>query len=201
MRVLRAAFRQPLHKAVSEFVSCTGEDAALVEADIAGSIAHVRMLRETGLVDAGVARRLTAGLERLRSTWRAGAWQLDSGCEDVHMNVERALEAMVGADAAHLHTGRSRNDQVALDLRLHVRDEIERTLGATGDLAAALLDAAGRSTTTVMPGYTHLQRAQPVLLAHVFLAFVEPLLRDMERLGDCRKRVLVSPLGAGALAG
>lgn len=201
MRILRRAFDQPLDRLVSRFVASAAEDAVLVEHDIAGSLAHVEMLAAQRIVPARKTRRIAKGLRQILSAYQAGRWRLDPDNEDVHMNVERELERLIGEDAACLHTGRSRNDQVALDLRLHVLTQTRRLSGGVAQLQSAILDAASRHADAIMPGYTHLQRAQPVPFAHVLHAFVEALSRDADRLTDASKRAAFSPLGAAALAG
>ncbi len=177
------------------------DDAALFDEDIRGSRAHVAMLAEQGIVPRDVAERIDAGLEKVRQEIAAGKLRIDPRLEDVHTHVERRLGEIVGADAGYLHAGRSRNDQVALDERLFIMGACGRCDGALSDLMRALLGQARRHERTLLPGYTHLQRAQPVSLAHHLLAHVEALHRDRQRFADVRARASVSPLGAGALAG
>ncbi|HET9594518.1 MAG TPA: argininosuccinate lyase [Anaeromyxobacteraceae bacterium] len=176
------------------------DDAALFDEDIRGSRAHVAMLAAQGLVPKAAARRIDAGLERVRREFGEGRITFDPALEDVHTHVERRLGEIVGKDAGYLHAGRSRNDQVALDERLFIVAACDRCTGALEELMRALVRQARRHASTLLPGYTHLQRAQPVSLAHHLLAHVEALARDRARLGEVRARAAVSPLGSGALA-
>src|SRR5512138_1036580 len=177
------------------------DDAALYDEDIRGSQAHVTQLAARGIVPKAVARRVVAGLDRVRDEFRTGRIRFDPALEDVHTHVERRLGELVGKDAGYLHAGRSRNDQVALDERLFVVAACDRALAALAGLQRALVARAREHQKTILPGYTHLQRAQPVSLAHHLLAHVEALGRDRERLAEVRRRAAVSPLGSGALAG
>jgi len=177
------------------------DDAALYAEDIRGSQAHVTMLAERGIVPKAAARRIVSGLERVRQEFSRGEVRFDPSLEDVHTHVERRLGELVGKDAGYLHAGRSRNDQVALDERLFVVAACGRADAALVRLMAALVRRAKAHQRTVLPGYTHMQRAQPVSLAHHLLAHVEALGRDRDRLADVRRRAAVSPLGSGALAG
>lgn len=192
-QTLRHAFAAPMDELVLRAVASVDDDRHLVACDVRGSLAHVAMLEATGVVSSDCAARIAAGLHRI----------LDEGIElrledeDVHMGVERRLEELIGDDARLLHTARSRNDQVALDLRLYVDAQQALLRDALGDLVAALEGKAAAHPGVVMPGYTHVQRAQPVLFAHVLLAFRDQFARDVARMHI----PLVSPLGAGALAG
>ncbi len=177
------------------------DDAALYAEDIRGSQAHVTMLAARGIVPKAVARRVVAGLDRVREEFRTGRIRIDPSLEDVHTHVERRLGELVGKDAGYLHAGRSRNDQVALDERLFVVAACDRADAALVRLMRALVGRAREHQRTILPGYTHLQRAQPISLAHHLLAHVEALGRDRERFGEVRRRAAVSPLGSGALAG
>src|SRR5512142_537727 len=177
------------------------DDAALYDEDIRGSQAHVTRLAARGIVPKAAARRIVAGLDRVRDEFRTGKIRFDPALEDVHTHVERRLGEIVGKDAGYLHAGRSRNDQVALDERLFVVAACERADGALAGLMRALVGRAREHEATILPGYTHLQRAQPVSLAHHLLAHVEALGRDRDRLADVRRRAAISPLGSGALAG
>jgi argininosuccinate lyase len=177
------------------------DDGALYAEDIRGSQAHVTMLAEQGIVPKAAARRIVAALDQVRAEFAAGKIRLDPALEDVHTHVERRLGELVGADAGYLHAGRSRNDQVALDERLFIVAACDRCDAALGRLQRALLARAREHEKTILPGYTHLQRAQPVSLAHHLLAHVEAFARDRDRLADVRRRAAVSPLGSGALAG
>jgi argininosuccinate lyase len=177
------------------------DDAALHEQDIRGSQAHVAMLAARGIVPAAVARKVKKGLEQVRREFAAGRIRFDDRLEDVHTHAERRLGEIVGRAAGYLHAGRSRNDQVALDERLFIVESCDRLRGALAGLMRALLGQARRHQGTLLPGYTHLQRAQPVTLAHHLLAYVEMLGRDRQRLVEVRARAAISPLGSGALAG
>src|SRR5512133_2182747 len=177
------------------------DDGALYAEDIRGSQAHVAMLAAQGIVPKAVARRVVAALEQVRAEFAAGKIRFDPALEDVHTHVERRLGELVGRDAGYLHAGRSRNDQVALDERLFVVAACARLDAALARLQRALVKRGREHERTILPGYTHLQRAQPVSLAHHLLAHVEALGRDRQRLAAVRRRAAVSPLGSGALAG
>ena len=176
-------------------------DRRLYAEDIAGSIAHVTMLAKQGIVSQDDAEAITDGLRRVRAEIEAGGFPFDRALEDIHMNVEARLAALIGPAAGRLHTARSRNDQVATDLRLWLRARLDQADEACRSLQAALIDRAEEHVATVMPGFTHLQVAQPVSFGHHLLAYVEMIGRDRGRLADCRKRLNESPLGAAALAG
>ena len=201
MTLWGSRFTASLDPRVREFTSSLEADRRLAPYDVKGSVAHARMLKRQGIVAPSDADRIVAGLEEIAAEIARGdfAWPADS--EDVHSAVESRLREKIGAVAGALHTARSRNDQVALALRLFTLDAIDGVDDALDDLQAALLDTARAHVDTVMPGYTHLQRAQPVSLAHHLLAHVEAFDRDRARLGEARARAGVSPLGAGALAG
>jgi len=185
---------------VERYTSSVGIDQALWADDIAASLAHARMLRAIGLLSAAEHRELVAGLRAVRDEFRSTTFRFDEADEDVHTAVERRLHELIGATAGKLHTGRSRNDQVATDLRLWAMRAAAELVSAVTDLQDTLIDRAAEHRATVMPGYTHLQRAQPVTLGHHLLAYVEMLQRDVERLIAARTRTCVLPLGAGALA-
>ncbi len=176
-------------------------DQRLALFDLEGSQAHARMLGRVGLVSEDESRRMVEGLERLKEEVRAGRFAWDPKLEDVHMNLERALTKLIGPAGEKLHTARSRNDQVALDTRLYLRDLAGRVGAELRRLRAALVDKAAETKDAPMPGYTHLQRAQPVLVAHHLLAYYQMLSRDQARLGDLNKRLDSMPLGSGALSG
>ena len=178
-----------------------GFDARMYKQDITGSIAHARMLGKIGVLTEEETRAITDGLAGILADLDSGKLQIDMGCEDIHTFVEAELTRRIGQPGKKLHTARSRNDQVALDLRLYLADEIEATRARCTAVIEALCNVAEKHLHTVMPGYTHLQRAQPVTLAHHLMAYAQMLLRDRERLAECRARTLVSPLGSGALAG
>ncbi len=187
-----------LMEAFSESVSF---DARLYRQDIAGSQAHARMLEHVGVLSSADAKAIVEGLEQIRLEIDAGKFEWKAELEDLHMNIEAELTARIGDAGKRLHTGRSRNDQVATDVRLYLRDAIDQLLEVCGTLSGSLLDLAEREADSIMPGFTHLQIAQPVTFGHHMLAWREQLLRDMDRLGDCRKRLNVLPLGSAALAG
>jgi argininosuccinate lyase len=186
----------------TEFNRSFGFDRRLFEVDVRASLAHCEGLRGAGVLNEEEAERITSGLETILKRARADAHYFDEiPAEDVHSFVEARLVELIGDTGRKLHTGRSRNDQVATDLRLWLRDEIDRTIERLRDAQNALLDLAEAHKAAVLPGYTHLQRAQPVLWAHWCLAYFEMLTRDGERLMEVRKRVNVMPLGSAALAG
>ena len=194
-------FSEATDKFIERFTASVGFDARLYKQDIAGSIAHATMLAEAGVLTEEEMRQIVGGLEGIRADIEQGRFAWSVELEDVHMNIEAALTERIGEVGKKLHTGRSRNDQVVTDLRLYVRDEIDAIRGLLGNLQSALIDLAEREADTIMPGFTHLQTAQPVTFGHHMLAWYEMLERDDARLADCRKRVNVSPLGAAALAG
>jgi argininosuccinate lyase len=185
---------------VARFSESISFDWRLWRQDIQGSKAHAQMLQAVGLLTSSELKAIQGGLDQIGSEIEAGTFSWKPELEDVHMNIEAELTRRVPA-GAKLHTGRSRNDQVALDMRLWLRDEITLLRSDLAALQAALIDLAGRELDVVIPGYTHLQRAQPVYFAHHLLAYVEMFARDDERLEQCRERVNVCPLGNGAIAG
>lgn len=187
--------------ATSELVASLDVDVALYRYDIAGSIAHARMLREQKILTAAEFKAIKDGLIGVEADIAAGTLPMPIELEDIHMVVENALTERIGEPGKKLHTGRSRNDQVATDLRLWARDAIETLRGGVATLQKALVALAERQGEIVMPSYTHLQRAQPILAGHAVLAYVEMLGRDDARLADCFDRTNVSPLGSGAAAG
>ena len=186
---------------VEAFTASVAFDKRLCKQDIRGSAAHCRMLGAVGVLSGGEVEQILAGLAQVQAEIESGAFEWRAGLEDVHMNIEHRLIELIGEAGKKLHTARSRNDQVATDLRLYLRGEIDVLLGLQTALLNALLDLAERHQGTVMPGFTHLQVAQPVTFGHHLLAWFEMLLRDRERLTDCRRRVNQLPLGAAALAG
>jgi argininosuccinate lyase len=200
-RAWSGRFSEPVDALVKRFTASVTFDRRLAEVDIAASLAHARMLATRRILSRKDLSAIERGLARIRDEIAAGrfAWSLDA--EDVHLNIEQRLTALVGDAGKRLHTARSRNDQVATDLRLWLRGEIDDLQQRLAKLAGALVDQAARHAATVMPGFTHLQVAQPVTFGHHLLAYVEMLLRDRARLADCRKRVNQLPLGAAALAG
>ncbi|PYI54099.1 MAG: argininosuccinate lyase [Verrucomicrobia bacterium] len=176
-------------------------DWRLYPYDIAGSIAHAAALAQAGILTADEREKIDNGLREIEAEIESGKFEWDQSLEDMHMNIEAALTKRIGAAGAKLHTARSRNDQIALDLRLYVKAEIPELGVGLRSLQTALLDLAEQHVDVVMPGYTHLQRAQPIFLAHYLLAQIEAFERDAERLRDCNARTDVLPLGSGALAG
>jgi argininosuccinate lyase len=186
---------------VEAFTESISFDHRLAQHDILASQAHARMLAEVGLLTAEEASQIVAALAEIGGEIVRGEFEFSVQLEDIHTHIEQALIARLGDVGRKLHTGRSRNDQVATDVKLWVRDALDAIDRRLLWLQKALVDAAERERDVVLPGYTHLQRAQPVLAAHYFLAFVEKFQRDRDRLADCRKRVNVLPLGAAALAG
>jgi argininosuccinate lyase len=186
---------------VEEFTESISFDHKLFEHDIRGSIAHARMLARVGLITAAECDQIVQGLSEIRAEIEAGTFPFAIEREDIHMHVEAALTERLGDVGRKLHTARSRNDQVATDAKLWTRDAIDAIDAALVGLQRAWLGFAGRHRAVILPGYTHLQRAQPVLAPHYALAYVEKFERDRSRLADCRKRLNVLPLGAAALAG
>jgi argininosuccinate lyase len=194
-------FSAPTDAFVEAFTASVDFDRRLYRYDIAGSIAHATMLARQGILNEAERDAIVSGLEAVRARIDTGDFQWSIPLEDVHMNVESALTAAIGDAGKRLHTGRSRNDQVATDVRLWLRDEIDTIREAIRWLQGTLLDLAEREADTIMPGFTHLQVAQPITFGHHMMAWLEMLDRDRERLADCHRRVNVMPLGAAALAG
>ena len=194
-------FTQPTDKFVEEFTASIQFDQRLYRYDIQGSKAHAEMLGRQGIITVAEAQQIIAGLDEILADIEAGKIKFSVALEDIHMNIEARLIERVGAVGGKLHTGRSRNDQVAVDIRLYLRDEIDTILGYLEKLASSLLEQAEGNLAVIMPGYTHLQTAQPVLYSHHMLAYREMIARDDSRLQDLRARFNVMPLGAGALAG
>jgi argininosuccinate lyase len=199
--LIRGRFARGRLPEVEAFTASLPFDRRLFRHDIRGSIAHAQMLAKVGLLEAGELHAIAGGLERIENEIANGRFKFDIADEDIHLAIERRLIALTGEPGRKLHTARSRNDQVALDMRLYLRDEIAGVIALVTGLRAALIRLARRHVTTIMPGYTHLQRAQPVTLAHHLLAYVEMLGRDRERFEQAAARTAVMPLGAGALAG
>jgi len=194
-------FSEPVTELVKRYTASVAFDRRLAEADIAGSRAHARMLAATGILPKEDLAEIERGLDIIAAeiAQRTFAWSVDF--EDVHLNIEKRLTALVGDAGKRLHTGRSRNDQVATDVRLWLRGAIDALTGQVHGLRRAFIDLAERNADTIMPGFTHLQPAQPVTFGHHLMAYDAMLTRDAERLADCRKRVNRLPLGAAALAG
>jgi argininosuccinate lyase len=200
-RLWGGRFSEPTDAFVERFTASVAFDRRLAEHDIRGSIAHARMLGKVGVLSEAERDAVIGGLETIRGEIERGEFAWSVAREDVHMNVEARLTELVGEAGKKLHTGRSRNDQVATDIRLWLRDEIDAIDAELARLLGALLDKAEEYADAIMPGFTHLQTAQPVTFGHHLLAWFEMLVRDRERLADCRRRVDVMPLGAAALAG
>jgi len=194
-------FAEKTDKLVEAFTSSIQVDKRLYAYDIEGSIAHCRMLAKTGIISGQEADTLIQGLDAVRAEIEAGKFRYDDSLEDIHMHIESRLGEIAGNAAKKLHTARSRNDQVALDIRLYLRAETRAIIRSLSDLRKAIVDLAENHTDVVLPGYTHLQRAQPVLLAHHLMAYYEMFGRDQARFEDCLKRINVMPLGSAALAG
>ena len=194
-------FEKGTDKMMDDFHSSIFFDMRLYKQDISGSIAHVTMLGKQGLIPKSDAELIKKTLKEILSDIEDGKIEFDIFMEDIHMNIESILISRIGDVGKKLHTGRSRNDQVSLDIRLYVRDSIHRVVELVRETQRALVSLAERNFELMMPGYTHLQRAQPVLLAHHLLAFYEMLKRDRERLQESIKRVNILPLGSAALAG
>jgi argininosuccinate lyase len=201
MELWGGRFQGSSDERLADFSRSIELDSRLAEDDLVGSIAHVHGLARAGLLSAAEADQLVAGLEALRLEVAAGTISWDPALEDVHLNLEAALAARIGPLAGKLHTGRSRNDQVATDLRLWARRELGRLDGAVEALERSLVGLAERDGDAILPGTTHIQPAQPILFGHHLLAYVEMLERDRGRLADAGRRLNVSPLGSGALAG
>lgn len=194
-------FSEPVDELVKRFTASVFFDRRLALFDIQGSLAHARMLSEVGVLSAADLAAIETGMARIREEIETGRFPWSVDLEDVHMNIERRLTELIGEAGKRLHTARSRNDQVATDVRLWLRDAIDRLQERLRGLRLALLDLAEGHTETIMPGFTHLQVAQPVSFAHHLMAYQEMFARDQERLADCRRRVNRLPLGAAALAG
>jgi argininosuccinate lyase len=196
-----ARFAEPVAELVMRYTASVEFDRRLAGADIRGSLAHADMLAHVGILSAEDLKSIQAGFQTIEQEIRDGAFSWSIELEDVHLNIERRLTELVGDAGKRLHTARSRNDQVATDIRLWLRDIIDDLDGALRALQSALVDVAERHADTIMPGFTHLQVAQPVTFGHHLLAYVEMLSRDADRFADCRRRVNQLPLGAAALAG
>ena len=194
-------FSQPTDKFVEEFTASIQFDKRLYHQDIRGSIAHAEMLGKQGIIPHEDVSAIVDGLRKILNQIEAGTFDFSISLEDIHMNIEARLSAKIGEAGKRLHTGRSRNDQVALDIRLYLRDELFEVSAYLDLLVDSLLFQAEQNIDVIMPGYTHLQTAQPILFSHHMLAYVEMFKRDKGRMEDCLKRVNVLPLGAGALAG
>lgn len=196
-----ARFSKDLSKETNDFNSSITTDFVMYKEDIEGSIAHAKMLGAQGIIDAKDSEDIIIGLQTICKDIESGILQIDTNAEDIHMFVESELTKRLGELGKKLHTARSRNDQVALDIRLYSRKKVEAIIGEIKSLLSTLTLLAQQHTDTIMPSYTHLQRAQPTTLAHYFMAYASMFVRDIDRLTDCQKRLNISPLGSCALAG
>src|SRR5690349_15246414 len=196
-----ALFSEPMSDLVKRYTASVFFDKRLWQADIAGSLAHAAMLARQGVISATDLAEIRRGMEQVRQEIASGGFEWKLDLEDVHLNIEARLTQLVGDAGKRLHTGRSRNDQVATDVRLWLRGEIDLIGGLLTDLQKALVDIAEKNAEVILPGFTHLQVAQPVSFGHHMLAYVEMFSRDAERMREIRKRVNRLPLGAAALAG
>ncbi|HZV54149.1 MAG TPA: argininosuccinate lyase [Rhodocyclaceae bacterium] len=194
-------FSEPVSDLVKRYTASVFFDQRMAAQDIRGSLAHARMLAKQGIITAGDLAAIEQGMTQIAGEIERGEFEWSLDAEDVHLNIEKRLTALVGDAGKRLHTGRSRNDQVATDIRLWLRDSIDAVIGLLTNYQRALLDMAEKHVDTPLPGFTHLQVAQPVTFGHHLLAYVEMANRDRERLADCRRRVNRLPLGAAALAG
>lgn len=201
MNFLRGRFQKTTDSSMEDFHSSIAFDQRLYKYDITGSIAYAKMLGKTGIISAEDAQQIVIALQAILADIENSKIQFDVAAEDIHMNIEQLLIQRIGDVGKKLHTARSRNDQVALDIRMFMKDEINQTVELIKNLQTTLLDVAEQNLQTIMPGYTHLQRAQPITLAHHLMAYVQMLERDTERLMDCYRRTDIMPLGSGALAG
>ncbi|ABO48827.1 argininosuccinate lyase [Desulforamulus reducens MI-1] len=201
MKLWGGRFQKTTDSLVEDFHSSISFDQRLYKQDIRGSIAHATMLGKVGIISLEEAAQIVTGLKQILEEIEAGKVEFDVAAEDIHMNVEQLLTAKIGAVGKKLHTARSRNDQVAVDIRMYLKDEIIEIRALLKELVETLLNLAEQHTNTVMPGYTHMQRAQPITFAHHLMAYSQMFMRDMGRLTDCYKRTDVMPLGSGALAG
>ena len=200
MKLWAGRFQKETDTLVNDFNSSIGFDARLYQQDIAGSIAHATMLGKQGIIEEHEAEKIIEGLKVILADIDAGQVEFSLENEDIHMNIETMLTQRIGDTGKRLHTGRSRNDQVAVDFRLYVKQEIPKIINMVLDLEKVLIKKAEANLETVMPGYTHLQRAQPTTFAHYMMAYANMLRRDVTRLEDCLERMDECPLGAGALA-
>jgi argininosuccinate lyase len=196
-----ARFSEPVSDLVKRYTASIFFDKRLAEADIEGSLAHAEMLAHQGIISAQDHADIQRGMAQISAEIAAGRFEWLLDLEDVHLNIEKRLTELVGDAGKRLHTGRSRNDQVATDIRLYLRAAIDDIRALLGDLRLALLDLAEQHADTILPGFTHMQVAQPITFGHHMLAYVEMFARDAERMADCRRRVNRLPLGAAALAG
>ena len=194
-------FKQSTDSLMETFSASISFDKRLYDCDIEGSIAHCKMLARCKIITTAESNKIIKGLKRILRECDEGRFKYSDSLEDIHMNIENRLREIIGPVAGKLHTARSRNDQVCLDIRLYLRKEVDDIVGEINRLTKTLITIAKKNINHLIPGYTHLQRAQPVLLSHHLLAYVEMILRDKERFLDAYKRINVMPLGSAALAG
>lgn len=199
--LIRGRFTQSLARVMERINASIGFDQKMAMQDIASSQAHAQMLAMQHIISAEDSAQIQKGLEQIREEINEGDFEFSFALEDIHMNIESRLNELIGAPAGRLHTARSRNDQVATSFRLWVRDAHDRALALLKELIGELLELAERNSGTIMPGFTHLQSAQPITFGHHLMAYVEMFGRDYTRLRDSRARMNESPLGAAALAG
>ena len=197
----KGRFKKELAKETNDFNSSISFDSRMFEEDIKGSIAHATMLGATGIIDKSESDKIVDELDKILSNIKNGSLQIDMEAEDIHTFIEGELTARLGQTGKRLHTARSRNDQVALDIRLTLRKEITEIEEKVKELISVICDKAEENKGAIMPGYTHLQRAQPITFAHHMMAYAAMLCRDLSRLADVKKRMNICPLGSGALAG
>ena len=200
-KVWSGRFSEPISKKVQEYTASIRFDKKLALFDIQGSKAHAEMLEKVGILTEKEVTDIIDGLEEIREEITNQNFDWSTELEDVHMNIESALTKKIGEAGKKLHTGRSRNDQIATDLRLYARSQIDEICKLITDLQRAIINLAEKEANTILPGFTHLQTAQPVTFGHHMMAWFEMLSRDFDRFQDCRKRVNQSPLGSAALAG
>ncbi len=201
MKLWGGRFQKPTDKKVDDFNSSIRFDSRMYKQDIQGSMAHAEMLGKQGIIPKADSELIVKTLGEILADIESGKVEFEIDAEDIHMNVEKLLTERIGDAGKRLHTGRSRNDQVALDIRMYLKDETEEILQMLKKLLGTIISLAEQHTDTIMPGYTHLQKAQPITFAHHAMAYFEMFSRDVSRLTDCRKRTNVMPLGSGALAG
>ena len=201
MKLWAGRFQKETDQKTNDFNSSISFDSRMAREDIEGSIAHAAMLGACGVIDKDEAGKICIGLEQILRDLESGALQIDPSAEDIHTFIEGELTQRLGDAGKRLHTARSRNDQVALDVRLYLRKQCDALSGQLRDLTQVLCKKAAGYAEAVMPGYTHLQRAQPITFGHHLMAYAEMFLRDLDRLRDARKRMNFCPLGSGALAG
>lgn len=201
MKLWGGRFTKNTDKLVEDFHSSISFDQRMYKQDIKGSIAHARMLGQVGIISNEEANLIIKALNEILADIEAGKVEFEVAAEDIHMNIEKLLTAKTGDVGRKLHTARSRNDQVALDIRMYLKEEIQETIKLLIAVQEVILELASKHTTTILPGYTHLQRAQPITLAHHLLAYLQMFQRDIDRLKDCYQRTNIMPLGSSALAG